>query len=259
VETRIVRDKREIYRFLSKTPDLQIYTIGDLDDFFWPHTVWYAIYDIGEIQSIALLYTGMTPNTLLLFYDKDPGYSIRLLDSIRNLLPDRFNVHLSPGLIDVFGKDNVLENYGRNFRMILKHDPPEVIDNNIRQLGLRDLNIIKNLYEVAYPSNWFDSRMVETGKYLGYFHDEALIGIAGIHVYSSEYRIAALGNIATHPDFRGRKIAFKLTSALCLNLKTKVDLIGLNVSSENKPAIKCYENIGFEIRSTYDECFVQNR
>jgi GNAT superfamily N-acetyltransferase len=258
VETRIVRDKHEIYRFLSKTPDLQIYSIGDLDDFFWPHTVWYAVYDIGEIQSIALLYTGMTPNTLLLFYEKDPLYSTWLLNSILNFLPERFNVHLSPGLIDVFGKENIIENYGRNFRMILKNNPPKIIDNNIRQLGLSDLDIIKNLYEVAYPYNWFDSRMVETGKYLGYFYDKALIGIAGIHVYSSEYQIAALGNIATHPDFRGRKIAYKLTSALCNNLKTKVDLIGLNVSSENKPAIKCYENIGFEIHSTYDECFVQN-
>jgi len=258
MKTKIIRDKDEIYRFLSKTPELQIYTIGDLDDFFWPHTIWYAVFDLGEIQSIALLYTGMTPQTLLLFCDKDPGYSTFLIKSIRHLLPDKFNVHLSPGLIDIFGKENIINNYGQNLRMILKQDPREVLDNNIRQLRLNDLDIIKKLYEAAYPSNWFDSRMVETGQYLGYFIDGELTGIAGIHVYSPEYRIAALGNIATHPDFRGRGIACKLTSALCCNLKTKVDLIGLNVSSENKAAIKCYENVGFEIRSTYDECLIRN-
>lgn len=255
---RIVRDKSEIYRFLSKTPELQLYTIGDLDDFFWPHTVWYAMYDAGEICSIALLYTGMTPRTLLLFYDNDPGYSIELIKSIRHLLPEKFNVHLSPGLIDIFGKENIIEDYGHNYRMILARNPVPVFDLNIRKLEAGDLVLINDLFQDAYPDNWFDRRMIETGKYLGYFNESRLTGIAGIHVYSSEYRIAALGNIATHPDFRGQKIAFKLTSALCHNLLDSVEIIGLNVSSDNKAALKCYKNIGFEIRSTYDECLVRN-
>jgi GNAT superfamily N-acetyltransferase len=258
METRIVRDKNEIYRFLSMTPDLQLYTIGDLDDFFWPHTIWHAIFDKGEMQSIALLYTGMTPQTLLLFYEKDPFYSIGLLKSVRHLLPEKFNVHLSPGLIDIFGRENIIEDYGHNYRMILTHDPEPVSDDNIRKLKISDIERIINFYKVAYPSNWFDKRMIETGKYLGYFNAGKLTGIAGIHVYSSEYRIAALGNIATHPDFRGQKIAYKLTSALCHDLKKTVDIIGLNVKSENAAAIKCYENAGFEIRSSYDECFIRN-
>ena len=258
MEARIIRDKSEIYRFLSKAPDLHLYTIGDLDDFFWPDTIWHAIYDKSEIQSIALLYTGMIPHTLLLFYDKDPGCSIELIKSIRHLLPGKFNVHLSPGLIDHFGKENIIEDYGHNYRMILTRDPEPVFDHNIRQLEISDMNLITSFYKIAYPHNWFDSRMVKTGKYFGYFNEDKLIAVAGIHVYSSEYRIAALGNIATHPDFRGSKIAYKLTSALCSNLKNSVDVIGLNVNSENLPAIKCYKNIGFEIRSSYDECLVKN-
>jgi predicted GNAT family acetyltransferase len=142
--------------------------------------------------------------------------------------------------------------------MILTQEPENVSDDNIRQLEMRDICGIQNLYKVAYPNNWFDSRMVKTGKYFGYYNSGILIGVAGIHVYSSEYRIAALGNIATHPEFRGRKIAYKLTSVLCCNLKNSVDIIGLNVKSENPAAIKCYENIGFRIRSTYDECYVRN-
>jgi len=258
METRITRDKDEIYGFLSKTPDLQLYTIGDLDDFFWPHTVWYALYDKAVIQSIALFYTGMNPSTLLLFYDKEPYYSRELLKSIKPLLPEKFNVHLSPGLTDVFGKENKIEDYGPNYRMILNGNPETVNDNNIRRLKISDLQIVKELYAIAYPCNWFDSRMVETGKYFGYFLKERLIGVSGIHVYSSEYRIAALGNIATHPDFRGQKIAYKLTSLLCNDLKKSADIIGLNVKSDNPAAIKCYENIGFKIRSSYDECLIKN-
>jgi ribosomal protein S18 acetylase RimI-like enzyme len=259
METRITRDKSEIYRFLSKTPDLQLYTIGDLDDFFWPDTKWYAMYENGEMQSVALLYSGMSPSTLLLFYEKDPYYSRALLKSIRDLLPEKFYVHFSPGLIDIFGKENIVKDYGHNYRMVLTREPEHISDENIRHMELSDIDAINSLYKVAYPDNWFDSRMVKTGKYFGYFISGLLIGIAGIHVYSEEYRIAALGNIATHPDFRGRKISYKLTSALCCNLKNSVDVIGLNVKSENPAAIKCYENIGFEIRSSYDECLVKNR
>jgi RimJ/RimL family protein N-acetyltransferase len=258
METRTTRDKNEIFRFLSRTPDLHLYTIGDLDDFFWPDTIWYAIYNNGEMQSIALLYTAMTPSTLLLFYESDPYYSRELLRSILGFLPDKLNVHLSPGLIDLFGKESIIRDYGHNYRMVLSGEPEYVYDKNIRQLELGDIDIINSLYKIAYPDNWFDSRMVETGKYFGYFLEGMLTGIAGIHVYSAEYRIAALGNIATHPEFRGRKICYKLTSSLCSDLKNSVDIIGLNVKSENQAAIRCYENIGFKIKSVYDECLVRN-
>jgi ribosomal protein S18 acetylase RimI-like enzyme len=259
MDIRIIHSKKEIYDFLSQAPDLQIYPIGDLDDFFWPHTVWYGIYVTGEIQSIAMLYAGMTPPTLLLFYDKDPFYSIELLKSIKPLLPAKFLVHLSPGLIDTLGSENIIDNYGQNYRMILTKEPEAINDNNIKKLSIADLPAIRNLFSTAYPNNWFDSRMVETGKYFGYIKNKSLIGIAGIHVYSSEYRIAALGNIATHPDHRGQQIAYKLTSILCRDLRKTADIVGLNVKSDNEAAIKCYTRIGFEIRSTYDECFVLNR
>jgi ribosomal protein S18 acetylase RimI-like enzyme len=258
METRITRDKEEIYRFLSGTPELQLYTIGDLDDFFWPNTLWYAIYDKSEIQSIALLYTGMNPSTLLLFCEKDPYYPTELIKSIKQFLPEKFNVHLSPGLIDVFGKENIIKDYGQNYRMILARDPEPVPADNIRRLEMKDINAINSFYKVAYPDNWFDSRMIESGKYFGCFNEGSLVGVAGIHVYSPEYHIAALGNIAVHPDFRGRKIACKLTSVLCYDLKKSVDIIGLNVKSDNIAAIKCYDNIGFEIRSFYDECLIKN-
>jgi ribosomal protein S18 acetylase RimI-like enzyme len=257
MEVKITDNKKEIYRFLAKTPEIHLYTIGDLDDFFWPHTTWYALYDETSIQSIALLYTGMDPSTLLLFFDKDPAYSTELLKSIKPLLPARFNAHLTKGLKDLFGKENV-DDLGHDHRMILRRNPELISDSNIRRLKMSDLKNIQELYDVAYPGNWFDSRMLETGKYFGYSRGSRLTGVAGIHVYSSEYRIAALGNVATHPDFRGEKIAYKLTSVLCCDLLKSTDIIGLNVKSDNKAAIKCYENIGFSITSSFDECFIRN-
>jgi ribosomal protein S18 acetylase RimI-like enzyme len=258
MEVRLSRDKKEIYNFLSKSPDLQLYLIADLDDFFWPYTKWYALSDKGEIMSIALLYSGMDPATLLLFYDDHQEYARELIRKILPELPGKFNVHLSPGLIDLFGKENIIENYGQNLRMILTRTPEIIHDGNIRRLDMNDLNAMLNLYSEAYPGNWFDGRMVESGKYFGYFSEGSLVGVAGIHAWSAGYRIAALGNIATHPFHRGKQIAFKLTSALCCDLTKNADIVGLNVKSDNLSAISCYKKTGFEIRSVYDECLIRN-
>ena len=200
----------------------------------------------------------MNPSTFLLFHGKQERFASELAGNVKSMLPEEFNVHLSPGLIEVFGRQNIIKDYGQNLRMILKRKPVAVEDENIRRLSKENLDEISSLFKVSYPFNWFDSRMLGTGKYFGHFTDGMLTGIAGVHVYSESYRIAALGNIATHPDFRGRKTAYKLTSYLCNDLKKTVDLIGLNVKSDNLAAIRCYENVGFEITSRYDECLVRN-
>jgi len=258
MKTSIIRDKQKILDFLLKEPELQLYLIGDLDDFFWPHTTWYCLSDKNEPEVVGLLYSGMDTPTFLLFQSKDDGSGKELIRSIKSVLPEKFNVHLSPGLLEIFGSQNIIKDYGQNLRMILKRNPEAVSDENIRRLSRNDLDKIENLFNVSYPDNWFDSRMLETGKYFGYFTEKMLTGIAGVHVYSDKYRIAALGNITTHPGYRGRKIAYKLTSYLCTDLKKTVTLIGLNVKSDNMAAIKCYENIGFEITGRYDECLVRN-
>lgn len=258
MDVQILHDKNIIFNYLQKNSGFQIYSIGDLDDFFWPRTIWYALMDGNDIQSIATLYVGMYPPTLLLFHHGDSDFSVQLTERIKSLLPVKFNAHLSSGLLDVFGCENLIDYYGLDYKMILTGKVTYPNDANIRRLTIQDLPIIKDFYTVAYPNNWFDSRMIETEKYYGYFINTKLVGVAGIHVYSKEYKVAALGNIATHPDYRGQQIGYKLTSALCYDLQKSVDHIGLNVHSDNDHAIKCYKKIGFEIIGYYDGCYIKN-
>lgn len=258
MEVQIVHDKSAAFNFLKNHPELQVYCIGDLDDFFWPKTIWYGLIDDSEIQSLAVLYVGLPTPTLLLFYQRNPFYPLALLDSIKPMLPGKFFAHLSPGLVNKFGQQNVLKYYGLNYKMALRKPVSETNDENIARLTITDLPKITALYSIAYPGNWFDERMLETGKYFGYFAKNDLVGIVGIHVYSEKYRAAALGNIATHPDYRGQQIASKLTSTLCHDLSKTVDYIGLNVKANNDHAIQCYKKIGFEIVGEHDECYIQN-
>lgn len=254
----ILNDKSEILSYLRKDADIQYYCLGDLDDFFFPRTKWFAIIKNSQILSMALLYNGGDVPTFLLFYKSSPEPSLDLLRLIKEQLPDLFYTHLTPPLIRFFGKEEIKENYGLHYKMVLKNNAiPEADNSGIRRLAVSDLDEIRAFYSLAYPNNWFDKRMLETGKYFGYYHYRKLTAIAGIHVYSPETRVAALGNIAVHPGHRGKGIAFNLTVKLCKDLLREVDIIGLNVKADNLYAIRCYTKAGFEITGEYDECLIQ--
>lgn len=259
MEIREQSDKSVILSFLRKNPDIQFYCLGDLDDFFWPLTKWYSLISGNEILSLALLYSGGEIPTLLLFYKGDPSYSLNLLNTIKPRLPAGFYAHLTPPLISVFRKEEIATDYGLHYKMVLKEQREDITDQNIRRLLLRDLDPVLEFYSEAYPSNWFDSRMLETGKYFGYFINNKLSGISGIHVYSPAYRVAALGNIAVAADQRGKGIAYKLTVRLCNDLTRDADIIGLNVRTNNDHAIRCYRKAGFEITGEYEECLIRLR
>lgn len=78
---------------------------------------------------------------------------------------------------------------------------------------MKDKEEILQFYQESYPENWFSDRMLLTEKYFGVreMHEgkEKLVCICGVHVYSEQYNICTLGNIATHPQFRGKGHATK--------------------------------------------------
>ena len=95
--------------------------------------------------------------------------------------------------------------------------------------------------------------MLETKQYYGIRRSDELISVAGVHVYSQRYRVAALGNITTHPNYRRKGYGTIAAAKVCQSLLTETDHIGLNVQANNTSAIKCYERLGFEIIDSYSE------
>lgn len=252
-----VRNKNEIEAYLQKNVALHIYSIGDLDDFFWQNTEWHALKEGDEIQAIALLYTGQSLPTLQALCEQtDPMR--KLLRSISDILPDRFHAHLSPGVGESLKGRYKIESSGKHYRMMLnsKRLPGNIDFSQVTQLANDDLSQMLQLYEDAYPGNWFDPRMLQTRQYFGIKIDNKLISVAGIHVYSEKYKVAALGNIVTHPDYRGRGYAGSATARLCRSLSEHVDHIGLNVKADNATAIALYNKLGFEITASYYECTI---
>src|SRR5438270_4245 len=91
---------------------------------------------------------------------------------------------------------------------------------------LGDLDDLQSLYRISYPENWFDPRMLETGHYYGIRRDAKLVSVAGVHVYSPQYKIGVLGNVTTHPDYRGQRLGSAVCAKLCKVLLETVDHVG---------------------------------
>ena len=268
MEIRKISDSDTIEKHLRKSTELNLYQIGDLDEFFRKYTNWFGCYNNDLLKQIAMLYNGTSLPVLIALCDRDLNEMKYLLNEIKKELPDKLYSHLSIGLSETLEKENRLTFYGRYLKMTLSRKNFSIQngsnyepDKNIRRLSVSEIEQIQNFYKESYPDNWFDKRMLETGKYFGYFKEESgkLTGISGVHVYSPVYKVAVLGNIATDPAIRGKSICRKTTTALCRDLFESVDIIGLNVSRENIAAIKSYENIGFEITGEYEEYMIEKK
>lgn len=255
-----LHDRRELECFLRRNTYLNIYAIGDLDDFFWPRTCWFGHRTGGKIDSVAFLYTGMVLPTLIVM-SEDISLERELLASIVHLLPDPVYCHLSPGLESALESTHELEPHGEFHRMALIDSKPllKTDSQDVVQLKVSDQEELLDFYSRSYPGNWFDPRMLETGKYFCKRLDGSIVSAGGIHVYSPEYRVGTLGNIATHPEYRGRGFSTAVTAMVCRSMLETVDHIGLNVRTDNTAAVLCYEKLGFRTVASFGEFMARQR
>jgi RimJ/RimL family protein N-acetyltransferase len=251
-----LHDKTQIEAVLRRHLFLHMYALGDLDDFFWPHTTWYGWEEEGEIQEIVLVYTAL-PAPVILALSPEPSGSMRkLLTALRFLLPRHFYAHLSGDLATVWADDYEIKSDGRHYKMALT-EPAKVTavapSTPIIHLSMNDRPRLEKFYQTSYLDNAFDPRMLATGHYYAVETEGELVSVGGIHVYSPRYRVAAVGNVTTHPDYRGRGLAKSVCAHLCRALLNTVDHIGLNVKADNQSAIAVYKRLGFTTVAEYEE------
>jgi RimJ/RimL family protein N-acetyltransferase len=255
-----LRDKAQIEAFLRKNAELHIYSLGDLDDFFWPQTTWYDWQKSGQLQDIVLVYAGPGLPIVVGMAEQPNTMSARMREVIP-LLPEQFYAHLSPGVEDVFERTHQLDFHGPHCKMALRDTSrlAGVDCSGAVRLQQQDLDELVLLYNQSYPDNWFDPRMLRTGQYFGLRANGRLVSAAGVHVYSERYRVAAVGNVVTHPAYRNNGYGKLVTARLCQSLLENVEHVGLNVKADNNAAVACYRKLGFEIIAPYGEFTVEQK
>lgn len=244
-----LHDRDVIEPMLRHDTYLHLYEIGDLDDFSWPYTTWYTHED-----QIALLYSGIDMPVLLALSEQTDTLTDLLISTLP-LLPRKFHAHISGEAERVLSDSYHLHTYGRHDKMALLDETASDTTDTSNVIALTESNLpeLETLYRRSYPGNSFDPRMLETHCYFGIRQDGQLVSVAGVHAYSPRYRVATLGNVTTHPDYRGRGLGTAVCARLCQHLRQHVDHIGLNVKADNASAIACYRRLGFQRITSYYE------
>lgn len=267
------REELETY-FRKDNIFLHLYEIGDLDDFFWPHTKWTALKNsVGITQFVALLYSATSLPVMLAMGTQTAG-GIMLLEKMQEqgFLPAVFYSHLGVTLPDALYVKYKSDYHGRYLKMgLMDKTVASTVDvKNVERLLPSNLEQIQLFYVQSYPGNWFDERMLESLQTFGIWGadrcgeqgggttsgtaQKELIAVAGIHVFSKAYKVASLGNIAVHPAHRGKGLARIVTAALLKSLLGEgIEHVGLNVREDNAAAVACYTHLGFEKVGEYEE------
>lgn len=214
------------------------YALADLEPPYAERSHWI----LGE-RSVGLLYSGVEPP--LFFFLGDPAEIETAVDSLpagpiqygllashRARLADRLFVAREANM----------------WRMALA-DPSRLapLSTRVRRLGPEDVPALLDLF-ADHPDrpDSFHADQVENGVFFGIEVGERLVSAAGTHVVGRRARVAAIGNVFTHPDERRRGHASVTCAAVVRSLLDDgIETIVLNVGMDNDPALGLYAALGF--------------
>jgi RimJ/RimL family protein N-acetyltransferase len=239
------RDRARLEALLRRDALWGGYGLADLDDAHFPRTQWFLSDEDG--RGLMLIYRFAGRASVITYGDGAAAAGI--VDAVD--LDGPCDLHLPTSHMSTVGAlfEGRFEPYVRmgaerdEFRPI-----PLPKDIAVRALGPEDLDQVRDLQR-HYPDTAFQEEHLGEELYLGALRrrDGRMLAMAGMHVSSSAYGIAAIGSVVTEPASRGRGLGTAITSALCCRLFAdgQIGLIVLNVGAKNHAAQRVYDKLGF--------------
>ncbi len=254
-----------IRSFLQTDRFFADYALGDLDPVHYPSTAWFGAEDDGRLCALVMVYHDLVPPIVFalgeargikLLFDRAvhlPEIGLSIREEHLPIVEKFYRTKPVPML-----KMALLPEDFRPVASIECHSECAVRDASqttlgapqeryaVTRLDLSQMPQLLKLYSYG-GGDAFRPRSLEYGVFYGLFEADRLVAVAGTHIVSDSERVAALGNVMTHPAYRGRGLATLATSAVCQDLLDRgIEMIGLSVGCSNEPAIRVYEKLGFK-------------
>jgi predicted GNAT family acetyltransferase len=117
---------------------------------------------------------------------------------------------------------------------------------DIITLGDADAPEMLALARLTEPGPFLERTHV-MGQFRGIRIDGRLAAMAGERMRFPGY--TEVSGVCTHPDFRGRGLARRLSAAVMAGIAARGDGTFLHAWKANRTAIALYEGLGFELRA----------
>lgn len=244
-------DRRLLRAFLETDRLYAAYALCDLDDHEFSRTRWgVAMANRGPI-ALVLQYAGYSPQPVFVL-GQNNGIEAILAELIRPrtaylaakrehlpAIAAHYRVDPGPAMVRMWTD-----------RAHFRPFPAAV--QRLLPVEIGDLN---RLYQLGFGA-WLPASTIVEGLYYGIRVNGRLVSAAGTHVISPAARLAVVGNVLTHADFRGRGYATAVTGAVTAELLRFCDQVVLNVRADNAPALAAYRRLGYLEHVTFEERLV---
>jgi len=242
--------RRQALAILNRDRIWAAYAIAELQPAYAPDCVW-SLHDAVAGASAVLLYYGLT--TPVLFAFGEPAQVAASLDAwaTGGRLPPRVDLAIRAEHAAVV--EGWFDSTGDRKSMLRMWLADAECAAAARTAAVRvdsaDAPRLAALYAHGGPftPDAFMPEQVAQGVFFGVEDDAgALVAVGGTHLWDAGERIAAIGNMYTHPAHRGRGLAALVLAAIVRTLLgAGVATIVLNVNQHNPAAQRLYTRFGF--------------
>ena len=241
-------DRALLHAFLGQDRLYAAYAICDLEEREFGRTRWGAAYDGDDLIAVGMEYTGPTPQPLFVMGRPD-GISVVLRDVIR---PRAAYIAARTVMLPAVEAHYRVDPGPQMVRMWVDRTHFRPYPATVQRLLPVEIGELNRLYQLGFAS-WLPSGAIADGVYFGMRVNGQLVAAAGTHVVSPTARLAVVGNVLTHLDYRGRGFATAVTGAVTAELLRSCDQIVLNVRADNPPAINAYRRLGYVEYARFEE------
>jgi GNAT superfamily N-acetyltransferase len=241
--------KDRILAYLETDRLYAAYAIGDLEPGLFDQSTWAIAERGGQLHALALHFRGLKLPALFLMGDVE-GVRVILESALR---PGPAYLSCRREHLPIVDDFYVWNEPLAMWRMVLKPERFQAVPGDCMRLTLDHSDQLTELYTHG-GGGGFSVAQVEHGIFHGLCVDSQLVAVAGTHLVSASYSVAAVGNVFTHPDYRGQGYATVTTSAVVSELvNCGIRDIILNVGQSNAAAIHIYEKLGFDHHCAFFE------
>jgi RimJ/RimL family protein N-acetyltransferase len=248
---RMTTDRPLLRAFLEQDRLYAAYAICDLEEHEFSRTRWGLAWDGDAPVALVLEYSGPTPQPLFVMGRLD-GIEIVLRDLVR---PRVAFVAAPAAVMPAVATAYRVDPGPSMVRMWVDRERFRPYPATVQRLLPVEIGDLNRLYQLGFAS-WLPASTIAEGVYYGLRVNGQLVAAAGTHVISRTARLAVVGNVLTHADFRGRGFATAVTGAVTAELLRSCDQVVLNVRADNPPALAAYRRLGYAEHVRFEERLV---
>jgi ribosomal protein S18 acetylase RimI-like enzyme len=235
------------------------YPLGDLAPGFIERCSWFR--PQGDSGALALLYRAFEPPVL--FTQGHPEPLSTILDEF--CTEPAVYLHVRPEILPILATRYRIVELRPMWRMVLSPSVRLAAPaGEVVRLSSSERSAVEQLYAdggaCGESPDFFSPSMLDEGVFYGFWENGQLVAAAGTHLVVPSEDIAAVGNVYTRRDRRGRGLAASVTTAVAGELlRMRIRTVVLNVNQSNAPAIRVYERLGFTRHCSYYEGLAEQK